>query len=64
MEMKQSIIRTEAKDRLYVLVVSHTNGWFTSVKSRLLKCKHFPKIVITSDIPKTYSATDGSLKFH
>ena len=31
---------------------SHTNGWFPSVKFSLLKCKHFLKIVITSDILK------------
>lgn len=42
-EMKQSVIPTEAKDRLCVLVVLCTNGWVKSVKC---------KIIITSDTLK------------
>lgn len=40
------------RDRLYIFMVLHTNGWFSLVKFISLKCKHFPRVLTKSDTPK------------
>lgn len=37
------------RDRLYVSMVLHTNGWLSLVKFSSLKCKQFSRILIKSD---------------
>lgn len=37
------------RDRLYVSMVLHTNGWFSLVKFSSLKCKYFSRILIKRD---------------
>lgn len=39
------------RNRLYVSMVWHRNGWFSLVKFSSLKCKHFSRLLIKSDTP-------------